>query len=456
MESGSSPLLKRQMSDPIAMITSSLAALDDWHGMVTVDKFLGHVYALAEQLPNACFTINLCENRYLFMVGFCAALIREQTTLLPANKAESTLVGLKATYATSYILHDGHVIDDETALNINALSLSALARTDIPFISKNLCAAIVFTSGSTGLPTAIEKSWDTFERSTEINIKHMLDDRESLCFEVATIPGQHMWGMETSILIPLMAAVCVCDARPFFVQDIANMLTKVEMPRLLVTTPVHLRAMILSGLTFPELSAVLCATAPLSSDMASQAESLFQTQLNEVYGCSEAGSIARRRTAVTQNWQLFEGFNFKYSGAQVVAQADHLSAETVLQDDIKMLDERQFFLQGRSNQIIKIAGKRTSIQELNRVLLSCQAVLDGMIFLPKTTPIQGALGEQRAVAIVVLNEIQKNESIAAHFQRYIDPVFIPRTILVVSQLPREASGKISKVKLEQLYQSLLS
>ncbi|MDB4430645.1 hypothetical protein N9148_00485 [bacterium] len=70
MQSGSSPLLKRQMSDPIAMISSSLSALDGLHGMVTVGQFLGHVYALAEQLPNSRFTINLCENRYLFMVGF--------------------------------------------------------------------------------------------------------------------------------------------------------------------------------------------------------------------------------------------------------------------------------------------------------------------------------------------------------------------------------------------------
>ena len=456
MQSGSSPLLKRQMSDSIAMISSSLAALDGLHGMVTVGQFLGHVYALAEQLPNARFTINLCENRYLFMVGFCAALIREQTTLLPANKAESTMVDLKENYATSYILHDGHIIDDKTALNINTLSLSCSVRTDVPLISKQHCAAIVFTSGSTGLPTAIEKSWDVFSRSTEINIKHMLGDLESLHFEVATIPGQHMWGMETSILIPLMAAVCVSDARPFFMQDIADVLAQVELPRILVTTPVHLRAMTLSGLQFPELSLVLCATAPLATEMATQAERLFNAELKEVYGCSEAGSMACRRTAVTQNWQLFEDFNLMHLDGQMVAKAAHLSVDTVLQDNIEIVDKRHFCLQGRSHEVVKIAGKRTSIQELNRVLLSCEAVLDGVIFLPKTATVQNALGEQRAVAIVVLNEHQKKESIAVHFQRHIDPVFIPRTIFVVQQLPREASGKLSKVKLEQLYHSLLA
>ena len=166
--------------------------------------------------------------------------------------------------------------------------------------------------------------------------------------------------------------------------------------------------------------------------------------------------MACRRTAVTQNWQLFEDFNLMHLDGQMVAKAAHLSVDTVLQDNIEIVDKRHFCLQGRSHEVVKIAGKRTSIQELNRVLLSCQAVLDGVIFLPKTATVQNALGEQRAVAIVVLNEHQKKESIAVHFQRHIDPVFIPRTIFVVQQLPREASGKLRKVKLEQLYHSLLA
>ena len=50
-----------------------------------------------------------------------------------------------------------------------------------------------------------------------------------------------MYGMELSVLLPLLGGVAVHAAKPFFPADIAAALHAARAPRLLVTTPVHLR-----------------------------------------------------------------------------------------------------------------------------------------------------------------------------------------------------------------------
>src|SRR3546814_4967734 len=44
---------------------------------------------LAAQLPSARHAINLCENRYRFMLAFAAICVRGQTNLLPSNATRS-------------------------------------------------------------------------------------------------------------------------------------------------------------------------------------------------------------------------------------------------------------------------------------------------------------------------------------------------------------------------------
>ena len=45
--------------------------------IVGVDLFLHHVNLVAKQLPAKQFALNLCKNRYFFIVAFAAVLLRE-------------------------------------------------------------------------------------------------------------------------------------------------------------------------------------------------------------------------------------------------------------------------------------------------------------------------------------------------------------------------------------------
>lgn len=453
------PLLDRQIHQGFAFVSTSLGSLGNKTGVISVAEFLGQVHRLAAQLPDGKHLLNLCENRYLFTLGFCAALVRNQTTLLPQNRAEETQRHLASQYADTYLLHDGisTLIKDVVQINVQELNLVGEPCNEIPLIDADFLAAVAFTSGSTGNPKPNLKFWRTFVVSTQMNGRAMLHHTDALTSVLATVPAQHMWGMETSVLMPLFWNLCISDSRPLFPQDICNSLNDLPSPRLIVTTPVHLRALVNSKIDMPQCNRILCATAPLSTQLAQDAETIFHGNLVEVYGCSEIGSTAYRATANpdAEVWTLIDGLEFitTHNNNQTLHQINgkHLPAAQMLQDKMQ-IQGNQFRILGRNEDMIDIAGKRGSLMEMNAILLAAPGVTDGVVFLPETI---GPDSLQRPAALVV-SDTQNKKDIIAHFAKHLDPVFTPRPIHFVTQLPREDNGKIRRARLLEVFNQIRS
>jgi acyl-coenzyme A synthetase/AMP-(fatty) acid ligase len=89
---------------------------------------------------------------------------------------------------------------------------------------------------------------------------------------VATVPPQHSYGFESSVLLALLGGAAFDSGRPFYPADIVAALERLPRPRALVTTPFHLKTLLLSGLELPPVDLVLSATAPLSPQLAAEAE----------------------------------------------------------------------------------------------------------------------------------------------------------------------------------------
>ena len=445
------PLVKRALSDPIAWLTKPLECLNQASGVVTVNEFISHVQQLAVLLPDNRYAINLCDNRYLFMLGLCASIIRGQTNLLPSNKNVATQEQLNKQYKGCYIIHDGVVeTSDIEKLNIGLCNFTATDQIqDIPEIDLEHIAVISFTSGSTGEARPNIKTWQTLVDSTAINSRYMLVNQEQTFYHLAAVPGQHMWGFETSVLMAMFTKVCAADARPLYPDDIRELLYELPLPRTLIGTPLHLRAINSSKLIMPELVSVLSATAPLSQQLAEEVETKFQTEVREVYGCSEVGSMAIRRTAKSELWEKFDGLKFTSNEqGSIIVNAEHLPQQTRLEDNLEMVDTTHFKLAGRNSDQIKIAGKRGSLDEVNKILMSFPNLEDGIVFFPpqdKAVP--------RLVALVVLAEDLDKKKLRTHMQKYLDPAFVPRPIIQVERLPRAESGKLIKTELLKFYQN---
>jgi acyl-coenzyme A synthetase/AMP-(fatty) acid ligase len=176
-----------------------------------------------------------------------------------------------------------------------------------PQLDADQVVAIGYTSGSTGQPAAHVKTWRSFHASNAGNLQMLRQHVAEPFNVVATVPPQHMYGMETSVVLPLLGDVAVCGGRPFFPADVAVALAAVPAPRVLVTTPVHLRALVESAVALPPLAAVLSATAPMPIELARQAEQRYGAPLLEVFGSTETCVFASRRPAVDEHWRLYDG-----------------------------------------------------------------------------------------------------------------------------------------------------
>src|SRR6185436_19092956 len=113
-------------------------------------------------------------------------------------------------------------------------------------------------------------------------------------------------------------------------------------------------------------------------------EQEFDTRLCEIFGSTETCAIAHRRTALDTEWRLFPCVTLVPLAEATRVQADWLPAGTMLQDVVELLPEGRFALRGRNADMVEIAGKRASLADLNRRLLSVPGVRDAFLFQPDT------------------------------------------------------------------------
>lgn len=402
--------------------------------------FLADVFEVAAALPEARFAVNLCEDRYHFLVAFCAVALRGQVNLLPHSRAPNVVDEVMADHADSYCIGERAIEPPPRDHHrFSAHAEHATVPRDVPVLPADRVVAIGFTSGSSGRPKSNPKTWGSFAASTGFNaslVERLAGAGANL---VATVPPQHMYGMETTVLLPLLGAFAVHVGRPFFPLDIARALAAAEAPRVLVSTPVHLRALLDSGVELPPLALVLSATAPLPAELARGLETAYRTCVLELFGSTETCVIGHRRTAFDATWRRFPGVEFEPSEDGTRVGAPWFVQPTLLQDVIDPLPGG-FHLRGRSGDLLEIAGKRASLADLTRRLLAIPGVDDGVIF-PADEP--DAAGVRRLVALVVAPGIDA-ECILAALRESVDPVFLPRPLRRIARLPRNETGKLPR------------
>lgn len=429
------------ISAPLPLL-SPAAALDApiaWRDGRPVSHalFLRHVAAVARRLPSARCIFNLCEDRYGFLVAFAAVGINRQINLLPSSRAHLHVQRLAAEYPNSCTITDA---DLECWLDpVPAITTASV----IPELSDQQVIAIAFTSGSTGHAKPHPKTWGELVHGAGQTRRRFGFERTMVI--VATVPPQHVYGLETSIMMPLASGVSIDAGRPFFPADVCAALAAVPAPRVLVTTPLHLQTCTAARLRWPEVAFLLSATAPLRPELAAQAEAAFGAPVLEIYGCTETGAIASRRTVAGERWRLYDGLRVQ-DGHLFSAQRPDLFT---LNDIVEPCDEFEFKLLGRREDLINIAGKRTSLGYLNHQLNQIEGVVEGVFFMPEATGTE----IRRLMAVVVAPGVSQRQLLAALAQR-IDPVFLPRPLIKVAALPRNATGKLSREDLLALLDPL--
>ncbi|MDZ7785398.1 MAG: AMP-binding protein [Halioglobus sp.] len=411
-------------------------------------------------MTHTLYALNLCRCRYLFTLGFTAALAGGKVNLLPANRQPQTVASVLQQYRNTIVLHDQPldeeveaVLDDQgvRAIDLSRLSPETKQTTLAEAVPGDRVAAIVFTSGTTGQPHAIAKPWHTLVGVTGLLRQRFLGQAGASI--VATVPPQHMYGLETSVMMALHGQCLVSARQPLYPMDVRNALEEVPAPRFLVTTPLHLSALLRAKLPLPPLHTVISATAPLATKLAEDVEKAWGCRVTEIFGCSEAGSLASRNTVESEVWQTLEGVELKELGTNVSVTATHFRDSVILQDRLEVLSPDRFRFIARSADMVNIAGKRASLAELTAQLLAVEGVEDGVFFLredsgrdsERRSETNSETKVQRLAALVVSTHDEM--AIARSLARCIDPVFMPRPLKRVARIPRNDLGKVPRSSL---------
>lgn len=316
---------------------------------------------------------------------------------------------------------------------------------------------LVFTSGSTGEPVAIEKRLDQLAREVEA-----LEAAFGADLGAATVHGtvshQHIYGLLFRVLWPLAAGRAIAP-RTFFHEDLLASLA--GQPVLLVASPAHLKRLpqqldwaSLHG----QLRAVFSSGGALPAEAALEVRRWLGVAPTEIYGSSETGGIAWRRWDDEQPaWHALPGVAWRVQDGRLQVRSPHLAQaqDWWTSEDRVHADGDGFRLLGRADRIVKVEERRVSLDGLERDIAGHPQVAEARVCV-----LPGA--RDALVAVVVPNEAgwdylrghgrrALSQQLSQHLASRHDAVARPRRWRYAVALPVNAQGKVTERALTALF-----
>ena len=126
--------------------------------------------------------------------------------------------------------------------------------------------------------------------------------------------------------------------------------------------------------------------------------------------------------------------------------AEFVDRPQILQDVLERRGAAGFALLGRNSDLVEVAGKRASLADITRRLCAVPGVEDAVAFQPDPA----AAGVANRVAALVVSRGVSARQIAGALAGTLDAVFVPRPLVLVDRIPRDAVGKVSRAQLLEL------
>jgi acyl-coenzyme A synthetase/AMP-(fatty) acid ligase len=420
-------------------------------------EFCGAAINASSRLPRARFAFNLCDGTAEFLLASAAALLAGHTLVLPPSRLARTVDDLRVAYPDSYCLVDTPGAAHEVA-SVGSFAvrpeLDAMRHEPAwppPQVDGAHVAAILFTSGSTAAPQPHGKTWQELCEGTQTLLRSFGAPRSGAAI-MGTVPPQHMFGFETTLMLALQSGTPLLDVRPAYPADLSRAVAAAAALGVrevwLMSTPLQLRAFHRELDALPGVGQIIAATMPFDRELAQSIERDWRVPVGEIFGCTEGGILATRRPADSAWFVPAVGLTFSLTanGLPQVS-GGHLARPLGLSDQLRpeapgFAGAGRFEVIGRDADMVKVAGKRASLQLLTRELLGVPGVNDAVMFLPAT--------DAPRVAALVVAPGCSAEDIRARLAGRIDPAFMPRPLVLAAALPRDANGKLSIAELRAL------
>lgn len=326
-------------------------------------------------------------------------------------------------------------------------SLKLVRPPDETFVS-------LFTGGSTGKPRIWSKTpANLFGEALHLAEAFGVGGNDLI---LPTIPPQHIYGLLFSVLLPFVAGARVLDRTCTFPQEILTALQN-EGATVLVSVPIHYRAMRSGGIRRFSLRLALSSAAPLDADDAAAFREQTGLAINEIYGSTETGGMAVRAYGEDHgSWEPFACLDWKILSDHLCVRSAFVSPELprdaegffMTADRAADAGGKRFMLRGRADHIVKIAGKRVDLEEIREKIRRIPGVKDAHV---AAVPLEGA--RQTEISTLVVSDLPARELRAAI--RSMDETYgRPRRIRIVEAIPILPNGKIDRERVDRLLGAL--
>ena len=380
------------------------------------------------------------DDRHDFTAALFAAWAERKQVVLPGDVLPSTLTAL-APHVDAWVgefpqtLHPG-------------------APLDAPWVDPDgeSEGLVVFTSGSTGAPTAIPKRLrQLFDEvaTLEATFGHRLTADTRL---VSTVSHQHIYGLLFSVLWPLATGRTLTTHRLEYPEQLEQALA--AGPSALISSPAHLKRLPDDRAWATRLRAVFSSGGPLPGEGAERARAVLGFQPIEIFGSSETGGIAWREGTASA-WRPLAGVEFRASATRTLElRSPHLAtSDWFTTADRVEISGATFTLQGRADRIAKIEEKRVSLE-----LIEQTAIATGLVTEARVVVLEGARVTLGLVAVPSTSLDRKHlvDRLKQALEAAVERVAIPRRYRFVDALPHNAQGKVTESVLQSLFTASLA
>jgi acyl-coenzyme A synthetase/AMP-(fatty) acid ligase len=309
----------------------------------------------------------------------------------------------------------------------------------------------LFTGGSTGKPKVWSKSpRNLFAEAFYLKEKFDLSAKDLF---LSTVPPYHIYGLLFSVLVPFVAEAKVLSDIYTFPQEIISTTNK-HKATVLVSVPIHYRSMKVDSLSAPSLKVAFSSSGVLNRSDAIHFQNKTGLGITEIYGSTETGGIAARSISEhTESWKPADVVSWKISGKRLSIKSPFISAEMekdpegfcLTGDEVQPDKDNRFILLGRADGIVKVAGKRVDLLDVQNKILTLPTVIDALVIA-----LPAEKGRESVIAAVVACKLNEHQLKKLMLEK-LEPYAMPRRIKIVSSIARAATGKIDRGKIKQIF-----
>lgn len=321
-------------------------------------------------------------------------------------------------------------------------------------------ALIMFTSGSSGTPVAIYKTFAQINAELSILDSHWGENLKQTVV-ASTVSHHHMYGLPFHLFWPLVAGRAFISKTLTYLEQLLVIKNK-EIT--LITSPTHLEHIPNTPDWMPcrqSIRAIFSAGASLSAFAAKDCLVKTAVIVTEIYGSTETGAVAYRQLTESPHWQPLKGVLVKEREGKLAinSPAAVVGSWYVTEDLCKIEADHRFSLLGRADKIIKVGGKRISITAIES-RLSTHAWVNKVhiVLLEKRKNRVGAviqLTDEGNAKLVDQGKLAISRELNGLLNEHVEKIAWPRYWRFVSQMPVNQQGKTTKPELEVLFDNAL-